>query len=53
MTSGAEIAFLLGFEDPNSLIRAFQGWTGATPNAVRLAHAASKLDAGTLPLPSN
>jgi AraC-like DNA-binding protein len=40
--SGAEIAFLLGFEDPNSFIRAFQGWTGSTPNAVRLAHSASR-----------
>ena len=40
--SGAEIAFLLGFEDPNSFIRAFQGWTGSTPNAVRSAHAAVK-----------
>lgn len=33
--SGAEISFLLGFEDPNSFIRAFQGWTGTTPQAVR------------------
>lgn len=40
--SGAEIAFLLGFEDPNSFIRAFQGWTGNTPQAVRSAHAAGK-----------
>lgn len=40
--SGAEIAFLLGFEDPNSFIRAFQGWTGSTPHAVRLAHSAAK-----------
>lgn len=33
--SGAEISFLLGFEDPNSFVRAFQGWTGTTPQAVR------------------
>lgn len=33
--SGAEISFLLGFEDPNSFIRAFQGWTGTTPQALR------------------
>jgi AraC-like DNA-binding protein len=35
--SGAEISFLLGFEDPNSFVRAFQMWTGSTPQAVRLA----------------
>lgn len=33
--SGGEIAFLLGFEDPNSLFRAFHRWTGTTPQAVR------------------
>lgn len=33
--SGAEISFLLGFEDPNSFVRAFQGWMGATPERVR------------------
>lgn len=37
--SGAEISFLLGFEDPNSFVRAFQIWSGTTPQAVRLAHA--------------
>ncbi|MEL6349899.1 MAG: AraC family transcriptional regulator ligand-binding domain-containing protein [Myxococcota bacterium] len=31
----AEISFLLGFEDPNSLFRAFQRWTGTTPEAWR------------------
>jgi AraC-like DNA-binding protein len=35
--SGAEISFLLGFEDPNSFARAFQAWTGKTPQAVRAA----------------
>lgn len=35
--TGAEISFLLGFEDPNSFVRAFQGWTGATPQTVRAA----------------
>lgn len=35
--SGAEISFLLGFEDANSFARAFQGWTGKTPQTVRLA----------------
>jgi AraC-like DNA-binding protein len=35
--SGAEISFLLGFEDPNSFVRAFQGWTGTTPQVVRSA----------------
>nr|WP_206606675.1 AraC family transcriptional regulator [Steroidobacter cummioxidans] len=35
--SGGEIAFLLGFEDPNSFYRAFHEWTGQTPEAVRRA----------------
>ncbi|QDQ89091.1 AraC family transcriptional regulator [Alcaligenaceae bacterium SJ-26] len=35
--SGGEIAFLLGFEDPNSFYRAFQNWTGKTPDTVRQA----------------
>lgn len=33
--SGAEISFLLGFEDPNSFVRAFHAWTGHTPDRVR------------------
>lgn len=35
--SNAEIAFLLGYDDPNSFIRAFHGWTGSTPEASRRA----------------
>lgn len=35
--SSAEIAFLLGFEDPNSFFRAFQEWTGETPERTRHA----------------
>ena len=35
--SGAEISFLLGFDDPNSFFRAFHDWTGKTPNQVRAA----------------
>ena len=35
--TGAEISFLLGFEDPSSFVRAFQGWTGVTPQSVRAA----------------
>ncbi len=35
--SGEEIAFLLGFEDPNSFYRAFQDWTGQTAGSVRHA----------------
>jgi AraC-like DNA-binding protein len=33
--SGAEISFLLGFEDPNSFFRAFHSWTGETPQQAR------------------
>jgi AraC-like DNA-binding protein len=33
-TSG-QIAFLLGYDDPNSFFRAFRSWTGQTPEAVR------------------
>lgn len=33
--SGAEISFLLGFEDPNSFFRAFHKWTGQTPDQLR------------------
>jgi AraC-like DNA-binding protein len=33
--SGAEISFLLGFDDPNSFVRAFHTWTGETPGRVR------------------
>lgn len=35
--SAGEIAFLLGFEDPNSFYRAFQDWTGQTPDSARHA----------------
>jgi len=33
--SSTEIAFLLGFEEPTSFFRAFQRWTGTTPEALR------------------
>ncbi len=33
--SSAQIAFLLGYEDPNSFSRAFRVWTGETPEGVR------------------
>lgn len=33
--SAAEIAFLVGYEDPNSFYRAFRSWTGKTPERVR------------------
>lgn len=33
--TGTEISFLLGYEDPNSFSRAFNSWTGATPEKVR------------------
>lgn len=35
--SSAEIAFLLGYDDPNSFIRAFYTWTGQTPEGARSA----------------
>lgn len=31
-----EISFLLGFQEPNSFIRAYQGWKGVSPGSVRL-----------------
>ncbi len=34
-SSGAEISFLLGFDDPNSFFRAFHSWTGKTPESFR------------------
>ncbi len=33
--SSGQIAFLLGYEDPNSFYRAFRAWTGQTPEVVR------------------
>lgn len=33
--SSAEISFLLGFDDSNSFARAFQSWTGKTPQRLR------------------
>ncbi|MEM9068375.1 MAG: AraC family transcriptional regulator ligand-binding domain-containing protein [Myxococcota bacterium] len=33
--SCTEISFLLGFEEPNSFFRAFQGWTGDSPEHLR------------------
>jgi AraC-like DNA-binding protein len=35
--SGAEISYLLGYEDPNSFFRAFHVWTGETPEQARTA----------------
>jgi AraC-like DNA-binding protein len=35
----SEIAFLLGFEEENSLARAFHAWEGTTPRAYRLSRA--------------
>ncbi len=33
--SSSEIAYLLGFDEPNSFFRAFQSWTGTTPESLR------------------
>lgn len=33
--AGAEIAFLLGYEEPSSFVRAFQAWTGTSPERAR------------------
>lgn len=35
--SPGEISFLLGFQDSNSFIRAYSGWTGQTPGQFRQA----------------
>jgi AraC-like DNA-binding protein len=40
--AGAEISFLLGFEDPNSFVRAFHEWTGITPEQLRTQLRASR-----------
>lgn len=37
--STPEVAFLLGYDDPNSFYRAFSSWTGLTPESVRSARA--------------
>ena len=34
--SSGEISFLLGYDDPNSFIRAFHAWTGLTPERARV-----------------
>lgn len=36
--SAAEIAFLLGFDQPSSFFRVFARWTGSTPGEIRRAH---------------
>ncbi len=33
--TSSEIAYLLGFEEPNSFFRAVQRWTGTTPERLR------------------
>ena len=34
--ASAEIAYLLGYEDPNCFFRAYHDWTGTTPAQARL-----------------
>ena len=43
--SAAEIAFLLGFDEPNSFYRAFRAWTGSTPSGVRHPNAPNSQEA--------
>ena len=35
--SYTEIGFLLGFAEPSSFFRAFRGWTGETPDSLRVS----------------
>jgi AraC-like DNA-binding protein len=42
--SVAEIAFLLGFNEPNSFYRAFRAWTSTTPERVRHGYATQQED---------
>jgi AraC-like DNA-binding protein len=37
--SAGEISFLLGYDDPRSFYRAFQSWTGLTPQLARVSTA--------------
>ncbi|RIJ13487.1 AraC family transcriptional regulator [Pseudomonas sp. 91RF] len=39
--SPGEISFLIGFQDANSFLRAFKGWTGMTPGEYRSRHSPS------------
>ncbi|MBI9086007.1 MAG: AraC family transcriptional regulator ligand-binding domain-containing protein [Desulfobacterales bacterium] len=36
--SPPEISYLLGYQDANSFLRAFRGWTGSTPGEFRVEH---------------
>ncbi len=47
MTS-AEISFLLGFEDPNSFVRAFRDWTGLPPEQFRARLRAGRGEVGAV-----
>jgi AraC-like DNA-binding protein len=38
--SASEIAWLLGFQENNSFIRAFRSWSGTTPAAYRQGQSA-------------
>nr|WP_315220989.1 AraC family transcriptional regulator ligand-binding domain-containing protein [uncultured Duganella sp.] len=42
--SYGEIAYLLGFQEVNSFLRAFKGWTGCTPSTYRSKHTAGPQD---------
>lgn len=46
MIPNIEIAFLIGFDDPNSFIRAFHTWTGETPEVFRTRKRSEFVDQG-------
>ena len=46
--AAAEISFLLGYEDPNSFVRAFHEWAGVTPEQLRNQLRAARRSRGAI-----